>query len=242
MTQAARKIAIQTQLWGNHHLEQDFRPIFDEAVRAGFDGVECRYTVLRQKDRLASYLAEHPLTIVGLHASVGVLFADGRLSGVFAQLMDDMLDLQIGRLLISGGKFGEFEPIFRLASACRERGIQLLYHNHAYEFEHEYRMFEEILKHPGVGLALDIGWLHRAGQRLEPFLARFGERIHYFHIKDTTRDQWKELGRGELGMDEAIRRIGSIPMEWWTVEQDDTVLTAFESAVISRSYLADLGY
>lgn len=238
----SRKIAIQTQLWGNDNLEKDFEPIFNEVLQAGYDGVECRFTVLNQRDRLESYLESRALTIVGVHASLGVFLDEGRPNDKFFELVQDMKRLNVRRLLLSGGKFAEYEPIYALADECARHHIELLYHNHAYEFEHGYRMFDEIVKHPGVGLALDIGWLYRAGVGLEPFLNRYGERIRYFHIKDTTRDQWKELGTGDAGMREAIRLIERIPMEWWTVEQDDSTLPALESATISRTFLSELGY
>nr|WP_186324849.1 hypothetical protein [Paenibacillus bovis] len=43
-----KKIAIQAQLWDNANLENDFTPIFNEILEAGYDGVECRFTVMKQ--------------------------------------------------------------------------------------------------------------------------------------------------------------------------------------------------
>jgi sugar phosphate isomerase/epimerase len=236
----AKKIAIQTQLWGNDKLEVDFQPIFDEVIEAGYDGVECRFTVFKQKDKLKSYLQNHSLTIIGVHIGVRLLFEEGELKRDLFDLIRDMKEFGIKNLLISGGKM---EQIFRLADECAKENIQLLYHNHAFEFDEEYRLFDEIANYPGVSLALDIGWLYRAGYQLEDFLDRYGKHIKYFHIKDTTKqDQWKELGNGDLPMNEIIKRIGQLPMDWWTVEQDDTELTPFESAAISRKYLTNQGY
>lgn len=237
----AKKIAIQTQLWGNDKLEVDFQPIFDEVIKAGYDGVECRFTVFKQKEKLKSYLQNHPLTIVGVHTGARLLFEEGELKEDFFELIGNMKEFGIKNLLISGGKI-KLEQIFKLADECVKENIQLLYHNHAFEFDEEYRLFDEIANYPGISLALDIGWLYRAGYRLEDFLDRYGEQIKYFHIKDTTKqEQWKELGNGDLPMDEIIEKIKQIPMDCWTVEQDDTELTPFESARISREYLSNHG-
>ncbi|GGD61597.1 sugar phosphate isomerase [Paenibacillus nasutitermitis] len=237
-----KKIAIQTQLWGNSNLEQDFQPIFDEARNAGYEGAECRFTVLKQKERLKLYLTEHSFTLVGVHASPEAFFDHGIPKPELDSILADMQDLNVMRLLISGGNLANLQDIMILADRCRAVGIELLYHNHAYEFEPGYQIFDELLKHPGVAIALDIGWLYRAGHKLEDFLDRYGERIRYFHIKDTTPDQWRELGTGDLDMKAVIKLIEQIPMDWWTVEQDNSELKAFESAAQSRKFLAQSDY
>ncbi|CAG7616197.1 sugar phosphate isomerase/epimerase family protein [Paenibacillus allorhizosphaerae] len=238
-----RTIAVQTQLWGNSNLDNDFTPIYDDVIRAGYDGVESRFTVLQQKEKLRRYLSENPLQIFALHTSPKA-FYDGDIKPEFAELLKDMNGFSIPNLLFSPAKYETMEEerellhiIDQMGERCADRGIRLSYHNHAWEFEKfGYDLFDAVMEFKHIGIALDTGWLFRAGYPLEATVNRYRERIGYVHLKDTTKEQWKELGTGDANVAETTRILDTLGLDVWTIEQDNSKLHPLESATISLNY------
>lgn len=244
-----KQIAIQTQLWGNDKLDQDFIPIFDQVRESGYDGVESRFTIMRQKEKLHRYLEENPFRIYALHTTPGT-FYDGGIKVEFGELLQDMKQFEMKHLLFSPAKLESMEEqrqwleiISQMGEQCFEKGIQLSYHNHAWEFErYGYELFDAIAEYEHIGMALDIGWLYRSGYDLNQTVERYKQQIRYLHIKDTTKDQWKELGTGDVNISEAVRLLETLGLDLWTIEQDNSELSPLESAKMSRRYLTKLGY
>lgn len=239
-----RKIAVQTQLWGNANLDQDFTPIYDDIIKAGYDGVESRFTVMKQKEKLRHYLSEHPMKIFALHTSPKP-FWDGDIKPEFAELLEDMNSFDIPNLLFSPAKCETMEEerellkiIDLLGERCSDRGIRLSYHNHAWEFEKfGYELFDAITEFKHIGIALDTGWLYRADYPLKETVERYRQRIGYVHLKDTTKEQWKELGTGDADVASTVRILDTLGLNVWTIEQDNSALPPLESATISLNYL-----
>lgn len=242
------KLAVQTQLWGNHNLEKDFQSIFEEVIKAGYDGVECRYTVLKQKEQLKAFLADHSLSILGVHSSPEQFYTND-ISEKFTDLLQDLKDFKIKHLLFSPAKRETFdeqkkwlEIISKMADRCNDAGVELSYHNHAFEFEnYGYDLFDEIEKHSNIGIALDIGWLYRAKFDLEEMVNKYHKKINYLHVKDTTNTEWRELGTGDVDIKKAVQILNSLNLEWWTIEQDTSELDPLKSATMSRDFLKTIG-
>lgn len=244
-----KSIAIQTQLWGNANLDADFVPIYDQVLEAGYDGVESRYTVMRQKEKLIRYTEEKPIRLFALHATPET-FYDGGIKPEFAGLLDDMSRFGTQHLLFSPRKRDTMKEqrewlaiASRMGERCADKGIRLSYHNHAWEFEtYGYDLFDAVAEYGHIGIALDIGWLYRSGYSLKETVDRYGRRIGYVHVKDTTKERWKELGTGEADIAGALSLLDTLGLDFWTVEQDTSELPPLESAIRSRSYLAERGY
>jgi sugar phosphate isomerase/epimerase len=240
----SRKIVIQTQLWGNANLGVDFVPIFDDVLKAGYDGVESNVVVMSQKDKLHRYLAENPLKVFALHSGLPPYY-DGEIKPEYNVLLADMSRFGIGHLLFSPGRRTTMEDehkllaiVDRLGDRAADRGIRLLYHNHGWEFERfGYDLFDAVTEFKHIGLALDTGWLYRAGYPLKQTVDRYRGQIEYIHLKDTTADEWKELGSGDANVAETIRELNTPELKIWTVEQDNSQLPPLESATISLNYL-----
>ncbi|RXT03754.1 sugar phosphate isomerase/epimerase [Ammoniphilus sp. CFH 90114] len=237
------KIAIQTRMWGIDRIETEFEQILDEVLQAGYHGVECRSTLLNQEEKVKAYLEGKSLKIVALH-----ILADAFHKEDLESLLQKMNDLQIPTILVTLLKKASLQEyqqwlkeIGDLADRCAGRNIQLCYHNHDWEFEHGYQLFDEMVKHPNIRLAIDLAWVFRARYDYKEVIHRYRDSIRYVHLKDTTHDQWKELGHGDMDLASAITELKSLDLEWWTVEQDDTDKLPLESAKISRQYLKRLG-
>jgi sugar phosphate isomerase/epimerase len=231
-------------LWGNANLGVDFTAIFDDVLKAGYDGVECNVVVMSQKDKLQRYLAEHPLKVFALHSGLPTYY-DGEIKPEYNELLADMSRFGIGHLLFSPGRRTTMEDerkllaiVDQLGDRAADRGIRLLYHNHGWEFERfGYDLYDVLSEFKHIGIALDTGWLHKAGYPLKETVDRYRGQIEYIHLKDTTADEWKELGSGEANVAETIRILDTLGLGIWTIEQDNSVLPPLESATISLNFL-----
>ncbi len=67
----------------------------------------------------------------------------------------------------------------------------------------------------------------------------FLPRVGYFHLKDTTESDWKELGAGQVDLDALMPVVLDRTPEWVVVEQDVTGGPAVDSARMSRRYLME---
>lgn len=241
------KIAIQTRMWGVERIESEFELIFDEVLRAGYHGVECRYTLVNNEEKLSTYLQSNNLAIIALHILAESFHPDHPEEDLDT-LLDKMNRLGIKKLLVTLLRKDSLEEylnwlkvISHIANKCAEKNIQLCYHNHDWEFDHGYQLFDEMLKNRNINLAIDMAWVFRANYDCKEVINRFRERITYVHIKDTANSQWKELGNGDMNLPALIDQLKTLHLEWWTVEQDDTDRQPLESAVISREFLRGMG-
>jgi sugar phosphate isomerase/epimerase len=238
---AAPKIAIQARIWGLERVEKEYPQVFDEAIEAGYDGIECRSALLvEQEDGLRKYLSSRELSIIALHANLKSFDTEDR-----KQILEDLLERmnRIGSkyLLVSMGRMPEYTKWFELAAKvseqCAQAQVQFCYHNHAGEFEKGYQFFDELTRSYKVALAADLAWVYRAGKNVEEFVERYAEHIKYVHVKDTKGEQWKELGEGEVNLKPILQHVAALNLPWWTVEQDSTDQEPMKSATISREYL-----
>ena len=67
----------------------------------------------------------------------------------------------------------------------------------------------------------------------------FMDRVGYFHLKDTTPEEWREIGYGAVDFGDLIKLIESRYEGWLVVEQDETRRQPVESARMSRDYLKE---
>ncbi|MGG3562974.1 sugar phosphate isomerase/epimerase [Neobacillus rhizosphaerae] len=242
------KLAIQTRMWGVERIETDFPLIFNDVLEAGYYGVECRFNLVNDEEKLNTYLQQNPnLKIVALHI-LAESFHPDRPEEDLNALLDRMNRFGIQRLIVTLLKKDSLEEylewmeaISAMAKSCANKKIQLLYHNHDWEFDYGYQLFDVINKDPNMQLAADFAWIFRANYSFKEFIDRYRETIKYVHVKDTANGQWKELGNGDMDLVSLLDELKKLHLEWWTVEQDETDKVPLESAIISRKFLQNLG-
>jgi sugar phosphate isomerase/epimerase len=121
----------------------------------------------------------------------------------------------------------------------------MVYHTHNWELADDLRELRYLMANTEsekISLALDIGWVQRAGFDPLKVIDEFYPRIGYLHIKDTRDDHWTEVGRGMVDFRAIFADLNQRGFfGWLTVERDEELENAFESAKISRDALRDLG-
>ena len=163
------------------------------------------------------------------------------------------------------------ENVKRLGKVAKELGIQLLYHNHDFEFvklDGKYALdvlYEEV---PAEYLQteLDTCWVNVGGEVPAEYLLKYSGRAPVLHLKDfygEKSDNMYELigiksdapkkpsgfelrpvGSGIQDFPSILKAAEQAGTKWVVVEQDNPSmgLTPMESIAKSREYLKTLGY
>lgn len=123
---------------------------------------------------------------------------------------------------------------------CKAAGIQLAYHNHAFEFEPidnevPYEWLIGDLDPDLVKFELDVFWADLAGWDPVALIERLGERISLLHLKDkregtavifqegeVRRKTFKELGNGVIDIEACMQAGKRAGVSYCFVEQDQS--------------------
>ena len=169
-------------------------------------------------------------------------------------------------------KFPEvIENVKKIGKCAKEMGIQLVYHNHDFEFvklDGKYALdvlYDEV---PAEYLAteLDTCWVNVGGENPAEYLRKYKGRAEIVHLKDfmgeKSDDMYELIGIEKKGPTKPknfeFRPVGSglqnfpaileacedVGAEWVIVEQDNPSmdLTPLECIEKSREYLKTIGY
>lgn len=155
----------------------------------------------------------------------------------------------------------------RIAAACRELGLSVVFHHHAGTFVETPQEIARLCASTDsdlLGLCLDTGHYFFGGGDPVEAVRLYGARIRHLHLKDVQLPVLEAARRDEVGFLEAVRRgvfcelgEGAVDLkkvirdmtaggysEWAIVEQDVDTRSAdvkpFESARRSRKYLREV--
>lgn len=252
------RVAIQSNVWSGKIHSQNLPAVLEEVARSQYDGVEIGAHKLNLDDPEAfnSLTAQHRLAVAGIHTH-GEIFNTGAMqskkeffekSASFARRVHSSCVLISGKPKESKTEIelhAEVDSLHWVADICEAEGMPLYYHTHNWELAGNLRELRFLMAHTNpekISLALDIGWVERAGYNPLDVIAEFYPRIRYFHLKDTVGDRWTEIGSGTLNFDAVLEDLNRRGFNGWlTVERDEELDNAFESARISREALRGLG-
>jgi sugar phosphate isomerase/epimerase len=120
------------------------------------------------------------------------------------------------------------EMMNRMSEYCKKAGIQFAYHNHAFEFQIKFSdgrsMYEHILESTDpklVKMEMDMGWVHRAGERPLDWFKKHPGRFHLSHMKDMESTETNTsviIGNGIVDFREIIANKKLAGMKHWIIE------------------------
>ena len=140
---------------------------------------------------------------------------------------------------------GDFATCIEKArQACvtaKAKNLTICYHAHAHEFKKlygEYYLDILLKKVPDMAFEADTAWIKAGGEDIVKYMQKHADRIPMIHAKDLdTGGNITELGNGVIDFKPVVAFAGDANVEWISYEQDNTKLTALESAEISLRYL-----
>jgi sugar phosphate isomerase/epimerase len=146
----------------------------------------------------------------------------------------------------------------RVAEQCAKAGAVFFYHNHAFEFAGQpgsrvIDTFKKELDPKLVKLELDVFWVAAAGVDPVDVLDEWKGRVALLHVKDRAKgmaaittesqakkDDFKEVGAGDLDFKKILNRALSTGVDRFYVEQDQCPGDPLDSLKQSYDYLSKL--
>lgn len=149
--------------------------------------------------------------------------------------------------------------INKAGDLCAKAGIQLCYHQHAFEFGGEpgQRPWDILLAETDartMALELDVFWVAVAGLDPVKMIRDLKGRVKLIHLKDrapgvpkqfseaVSPGAFREVGLGSLDFPAILKAASDMKVEHYFVEQDQTAGDPIESVRTSYRNLVKLGF
>ena len=180
----------------------------DEALKAvkemGYDYVEFAGFFEHPADEVKALLEKHGLTAISVHQPIDLFLEDP--DGTIEYFKTVGVEFAVipwyDVKKLKGAEDWEktVAAFTAYGKALRENGIQLLYHNHDFEFkkfEEKYLLdwlYEEV---PAEYLQpqIDTCWVHYAGEAPADYMRKYSGRLEVLHLKDF---ECEKLGGGPV--------------------------------------------
>ncbi|MEO8182482.1 MAG: sugar phosphate isomerase/epimerase [Deltaproteobacteria bacterium] len=136
----------------------------------------------------------------------------------------------------------------QVGRACKERGLELAYHNHDFEFTSvegvvPYELLLEQLDHNLVQMEIDLYWLAKAGREPTALFEAHPGIFPLGHVKDMRRSDQAivDVGQGDLDFAAVFAHSELSGMRHFIVEHDNPA-DPLQTARNSQSYLEQLSF
>lgn len=252
-----RKIQIGLQLYTLRDvLDLDFEGTLREVAKMGYEGVEFYNYGGFSAEEMKALLQELGLKAVGTHIQlsdlknnieneINYLKVIGAKYAICPWLPEDVRDAESWK--------GHIEALAIAGEACHQAGIQLLYHNHDFEFKALIDgqpvlevLFEKLPAHI-IKPELDLGWVQYSGIDPIAYIKKYAEKLPIVHIKDYLHKSRSvdltidtvELGQGDLPLQDIITTLTDTDVEWIVVEQDTCSNPPLQSVATSLQWLKE---
>ncbi|MAS21248.1 MAG: sugar phosphate isomerase [Leeuwenhoekiella sp.] len=137
-----------------------------------------------------------------------------------------------------------------LGEKCEAAGLQLLYHNHDFEYKPnadgiipiEYMLENTDPKF--VNFQMDLFWVTKAGADPVAYFEKYPGRFKLWHVKDMDAEgRFAPVGEGNIDFARILAEKEESGMQYYFVEQDMTFNhTPLEAIKISHKALEEIGF
>jgi inosose dehydratase len=249
------KFGYQTLTWANYYDKYEIEQPIKEIKEIGFEGIEFiePLSKLGTPTALSQLLERAGLKVVSI--SCGLNMNPGDSSDIDETKMRVKFanELGIKEMMLCGGwrsdEVGKTEESYKILAdklnVCCEYasqfGMNIAFHPHKNTIVETREDIEGFLKFTDkFKLCLDIAHLAACGSDPAEAIRAFRDITTYIHLKDwdIEKDDFTELGRGEVDIMRCVAVLKEIGYNGWAVvELDRTTRTPEESARISADYL-----
>jgi sugar phosphate isomerase/epimerase len=155
-----------------------------------------------------------------------------------------------GKMNMKGGAKNLAQILDKLGEKCAAAGLQLLYHNHDFEFMKDADgvvPIDYLLENCNpkyVNFQMDLYWVTKAGADPVAYFKRYPGRFKIWHVKDMDdQGRFAPVGNGKIDFKRILDNKKLSGMQYYFVEQDACFNeTSLEAIVISHKGLAKIGF
>ena len=152
---------------------------------------------------------------------------------------------------MTGGAANLSEIINTLGEKCHNAGLELLYHNHDFEFKKDadgivpidYLLENSDPKY--VNFQMDLYWVTKAGADPVEYFKKYPGRFKIWHVKDMDNEgRFAPVGNGTIDFAKILANKELSGMKYYMVEQDMTFdgMKPLEVITISHDALEKIGF
>lgn len=235
---------------------KDLGAVLRELSKMGYQGVEFAGFYGNGAREIRALLEEHGLEAVSSHVALDDIRRD--MLGVLAfhqALGCKWITVPFLEESDRPGRPGFARVIavlHRFARLCREAGLGLAYHNHAFEFvplsgQYALDFLYQAVPEPLLYTQIDTCWVHYAGEQPAAYVQKYAGRCPMVHMKDyfcpetpgapdaplPEAFEFRPLGRGCQDIGEIARAAAAAGAQWLVVEQDFPTESPLQDADVS---------
>jgi inosose dehydratase len=219
----------------------------------GFKGMEvgARFFGMDEKQKLIDLLIKYGMEVSGLHVGCGLIDWVEKEEECMNRVMAAarfVKDMPNKNIILSGSDVENYNfkavalNIEKAAKACRNIGVKLNYHNHAWEFKNNGEAFKALVEYaPSLYFALDLGWVSAGGFDPIETVLSVKDRVCYVHLRDTKEKCSKEfldLGKGCYNYSELLSVLEDVlPQDGWAVVEYEEGEQSFERYRRAKEFL-----
>lgn len=248
------KIPVGLQLYTvREAIEQDFEGTLRKVAKMGYAGVEFAGVYGKDIAKTRELLDELGIKTAGLHLSLMDL------ENELPKFVEIARTLGTTNLIVCSmpeelradkpGWLSTAERMNKVGENLNKEGMQLLYHNHSFEFEkfegeYGYDIFFGAMNPDLVKNEIDVFWVKYGGLDPAEYIQKYSKRMGIVHLKDMSKGTdptYTEVGEGILNLDEISKAAEESTATWYVVEQDTCQRPPLESAEISINNLKAKG-
>ncbi len=151
---------------------------------------------------------------------------------------------------MTGGAANLATILTTLGKKCKKAGLQLLYHNHDFEYKKDNEgivPIDYLLENTDpnfVNFQMDLYWVTKAGADPVAYFKKYPGRFKIWHVKDMDdQGRFAPVGKGHIDFAKILANKKLSGMKYYMVEQDRTFdMTPLEAIKISHEGLKKLGF
>lgn len=161
------------------------------------------------------------------------------------------VDEETRAMNMTGGAKNLAEILDKLGAKAKAAGLQLLYHNHDFEFMKDADgivPIDYLLDNCNpdlVNFQMDIFWVTKAGADPLAYFEKYPGRFKIWHVKDMDdQGRFAPVGNGTIDFAKILAKKEQSGMLYYMVEQDKTFdgLEPLEAIKISHKGIGEIGF
>jgi len=160
-------------------------------------------------------------------------------------------DAGTGTIGIEGDLQEVVDILNTMGKKCKEAGLQLLYHNHNFDYEKNedgvvpIEYFIENTDPEYVNFQMDLYWVTKAGADPVAYFEKYPGRFIIWHVKDMDdQGRFAPVGTGTIDLARILKYKKLSGMKYYIVEQDQTYdgMKPLDAIKISHDGLKKYGF